>query len=330
MAHRGFIGLSAPVAYDFEYGGPRLSSHRHGVGNPILEGGVALSLIYDELWFLTRALCPLNLRERKWVHFLDEEGQLPDISDLSIYALNTILRREPDWRDREGPGRVANRRPSSFWLQQNRGSGRRNIHTGLMISDHLWVAGYDILRVLFDSLVLSRVIEGRNLDMELIGNSWNADLMDSAHSFARARAVTSLLFPDVPEHLAPEGPFHPVVEELRSDRLIGEFRRWITAAQPPRDQVDSKIWAARARNEIRKAADSLFVRAARDSAWRRVGMAAALDAVGILVPGLSTAVESGRTVFSRKSRNTLRWQAFVVTAEEKMRGLNDSKNADSA
>jgi hypothetical protein len=65
-------------------------------------------------------------------------------------------------------------------------------------------------------------------------------------------------------------------------------------------------------------------------AGRRVGMAAALDAVGILVPGLSTAVESGRTVFSRKSRNTLRWQAFVVTAEEKMRGLNDSKNADSA
>jgi len=121
VAFRGFIGLSAPVAYDFKHGGPRLSTHQHDVGNPILEGGVALSLIYDELWFLTRAMCPLNLRERKWVYFLDEEGLLPDISDLSIYALNTILNQDPVWLSRDGglTGRVnRHRRISSFFKQQ--------------------------------------------------------------------------------------------------------------------------------------------------------------------------------------------------------------------
>lgn len=325
MIHRGFIGLSAPVAYDFKHGGPRLSSHRHEVGNPILEGGVSLSLMYDELWFLTRALCPLNLRERKWVHFLDEEGLLPDISDLSIYALNTMRHQEPGWRNWNDKTVSDSRRPSSFFLQQQSPyiPWRKSTLAGLMIGDHLWAACFDITRVLFDSLVLARVIEGGNLDMEIIGNSYNHDLMASTHSFARTRAVTSLLFSDLPEHLAPEGPFHPVLEELRSDRLISEFRQWITAAQPPPDQVDNEMWAARIRNGIRKAANSLFVRAARDSAWRRVGMAAALDAIGILVPGLSTAVESGRIVVSRKNRNKLHWQAFLVSAEEKMQELDD-------
>jgi hypothetical protein len=194
-----------------------------------------------------------------------------------------------------------------------------------MLGGQLWAACFDITRVLFDCMVLDRIVDSSRQEMELVGNSYNAIIMSSmasSHSSARVRAVTSLLFPDLPEHLGPEGPFHPVVEELRGDELIREFRQWITTAQPPLDQGDNERWAVKIRSGIRKAADSLFVKAARESAWRRVGIAGALDAIGLFVPGVSTVAEIKRMSASRKGRHELRWQAFLVTAGERMQGLD--------
>lgn len=158
MILRGFVGLSAPVAYKYGLGDQRLLGPQSAGGNPILEGGVAISLIYEELWFLTRALCPLNLRDCSWVYFLDEEGLLPDISDLSIYELNTFRHNEPGWREMTDSKIAVSRNLSSFFRSQQRSYSPRNGDTlPLQIGGQTWVACFDITRVLFDSLVMRSI-----------------------------------------------------------------------------------------------------------------------------------------------------------------------------
>ena len=79
MKRIGYVGLSTPSFYDYRTRASRAPSDRGSSPNPIVEGAFGAMLLYDELWFLCRSLCPENMRSLPYVKFLDERNQVPKI-----------------------------------------------------------------------------------------------------------------------------------------------------------------------------------------------------------------------------------------------------------
>ena len=88
-----FIGLSTPLFYDYRNPASKAISDLGSSPNPILDSPFGLFLLFDEIWFLCRSLCPQNMRDLPYVKFLDESGKLPllkNIEDRSKNILGTI------------------------------------------------------------------------------------------------------------------------------------------------------------------------------------------------------------------------------------------------
>jgi hypothetical protein len=64
-----YVGLSTPVFYDYKYSARETNADTRSSPNPILDSPYGLLLLYDEIWFLTRSLCPDNMRDLPYVNF---------------------------------------------------------------------------------------------------------------------------------------------------------------------------------------------------------------------------------------------------------------------
>src|ERR1700752_93001 len=78
MKRIGYVGLSTPSFYDYRNPASHAPSDTISSPNPIVEGAFGALLLYDELWFLCRSLCPENMRALPYVKFLDEHNQIPE------------------------------------------------------------------------------------------------------------------------------------------------------------------------------------------------------------------------------------------------------------
>ena len=88
-----YIGLSYPIMYDDDRiwaawrGGPPLPPH------PILDNPFGLMVLYDELWFLTEEICPINMKTSVYKGYkrdkIEMRGDRAEMSDFPLY-LNTV------------------------------------------------------------------------------------------------------------------------------------------------------------------------------------------------------------------------------------------------
>lgn len=67
MTSRVLIGVSSPLGYFY------LRADEKGRPAPILESPLSYGLLYDEVWFLSRKLCPYNMEKLDFVNFVDED-----------------------------------------------------------------------------------------------------------------------------------------------------------------------------------------------------------------------------------------------------------------
>jgi hypothetical protein len=72
MSRKAYIGLSSPLAYFYDH--EQKHFHEPWRWNPIIESPQGLVTLFDELYFLSRALCPVSLRKESYVKFLDEDS----------------------------------------------------------------------------------------------------------------------------------------------------------------------------------------------------------------------------------------------------------------
>jgi hypothetical protein len=79
-----FIGLSGPLFYDYRNPARKAPSDLESSPNPVLDSPFGLLLLFDEIWFLCRSLCPDNMRDLPYVKFLDETGTLPKLDNTTI------------------------------------------------------------------------------------------------------------------------------------------------------------------------------------------------------------------------------------------------------
>ncbi len=69
---KALIGLSSPTAYFYD--SQQKYFKEEWRWNPILESPQGLITLFDELWFVTRSLCPVSLRKQEYVKFIDEDS----------------------------------------------------------------------------------------------------------------------------------------------------------------------------------------------------------------------------------------------------------------
>ena len=67
-----YIGISYPLLYDYRHQASKCANDLSSSPNPIIESPLGLMVLYDEILFLCRSICPNNMRNLPYVKFVDE------------------------------------------------------------------------------------------------------------------------------------------------------------------------------------------------------------------------------------------------------------------
>ena len=67
-----YIGLSYPLLYDYNHQADKSPNDLYSSPNPIIESPLGLMILFDEILFLCRSVCPNNMRQLPYVKFVDE------------------------------------------------------------------------------------------------------------------------------------------------------------------------------------------------------------------------------------------------------------------
>ncbi len=219
------VGFSSPVYYQYNEEKYSPFGARY---NPVLPNPTALATLFDEIWFIHKGLCPIDMRELEFVRFLNEEDwahapircakeelnpQLELLRDIerTERTRRNLPRPEtlfPEWRSIEGS--AYDNHGSQLVLSGFTATGNSvsdvNFCLDTLIEDALMVAGFRNIRLVthpyseqfFPTTQLPKALQ-----------------LDLTHEIIVSR---------VPNWQSDYGPNHPVIEDLRIANPIAEYR----------------------------------------------------------------------------------------------------------
>jgi hypothetical protein len=201
------IGVSSPVGYFYA----RASEKGHPA--PILESPLSYFLLYDELWFFSRQICPYNVEGLDFVHFVDEELQPKGLPKDAIA------------QNEKGPAGPFQ------WEAWNRvieaSIGRRwNYH------NHAWPLQFGEGTLLptpghYENVLVDRFLAAE-YKMDLVENTANAIWSKELDERSLQMTISEqLLGARVTSLQTIDGPWHPVIKDLRNDGLLKSYRQHI-------------------------------------------------------------------------------------------------------
>ena len=316
---RAYIGLSSPILYDYKNLATKCDTDGKSHPNPILESTFGLMLLYDELYFFCRSLCPDNMRELKYVHFVDEEKLLhSDHWDIFMQKYHKFdlgysrdIELESNW------GNTTTRRLKSDWNIYWINKASNHTHT-LNFGEGTRYAGEPNIFNLELDLIIMDNLELDNL--ELITNSiTNSMFVDqSIESLKNSTLSEYLILQNIPNYLTPAGPYHPCIEEVRSNNCIEAFRNWISSNDVTIGKEELTDFKGSVEDELQTARVEVFDRYIKESNFfYSIGKSLISDLIGLAIPGVSTMTTVGENILSKKKK--YKWQSFIVSARE---GLN--------
>lgn len=208
---KAFIGQSTPIGYcTFCLGDEPFFQ-------PVLEASTSLFLLYDEIWFLSRELCPYNMRDLPYTFFLNEEFSPQEIDYQSItsdaddayrlyceadpeytatYSTNLFSLTRREWR------------PDGYCIFENvRGIGSMSAHNGLgqMMADALTAQKFGFSLILNEDTArhIPKVAESRP----------EFTIVNDVSSLIAEKVIVRGL----PCVIQPEGPYFKEIDAFRSD-----------------------------------------------------------------------------------------------------------------
>lgn len=316
MKRIGYVGLSTPIYYDYSNMASKAKSDTSDSPNPILEGAFGALLLYDELWFLCRSLCPENMRHLDYVKFLDETGDAPDVDQdwlpdpkgaFSSAALDDFYESKRDYQ-------LVKRQANIYWNASADNHTHRLIVGNQMLSGNPW----SVKNVLFDFLL----VEGLQKNVELITNSFTSRLLKTEISVGEKLQLTeSLILQDVPQFLSPAGPYHPSIEEVRGSSYLSYFREWITKDAFNSNQAEVKEVKREVEMKLAESQKKIFLRYLDPKGSYESFAETVLGAgVDMLIPGAATVMDLIGQRNEEKKKQELRWQGFILDARSRIGG----------
>jgi hypothetical protein len=266
MNSRILIGVSSPVGYFYR------REKEKGRPAPILESPLSYCLLYDEVWFLSRKLCPYNMEKLKFVHFVDEEIQPKGLPKDAI--------SESDNRDC-GPF------PWDTWNQViDATTGRRWNY-----DNHARRLQFGELSLTptpgrYENLLVDRRVAAE-FGMDLVENTanvvWSREF-DEQH--LKMNISEHILQPQMASLQTVDGPWHPVIEDLRNDNLLKSYRQRIGAIENSKELTDLEVRLAELSAEFERVT-SKIVKDHFDTA--SLGQSAIMFLLG-LIPGAGNVI----------------------------------------
>lgn len=272
-------------------------------------------LLYDELWFICESLCPENMRGCKFVHFLYEEDALPDLGDIESEEPFQEHRKRVD---PDGTGAV----PMVHWSHGDlplptSWDARWDNHSHQLDiggSGQMANAG-SIQQILFDLSVMERL---GNDEVELIGNRVGQQRLEVIRApKVETRLSHELVVSHVPNYLGRLGPYHEIVDDLRQDQNLRDFRRWVARTAPTTDQeahdmvehVERTLKDAQ-RNALREELSSRYY-------YLSIAKTVVTGVADALIPGSGAVSQTLADIRALRSARDRRYQGFLLSVEER-------------
>jgi len=314
MKRIGYVGLSTPIYCDYRYKASLSEADTVSSPNPILEGAFGALLLYDEIWFLTKSLCPENMRHLSYVKFLNESGEVPEV--------------DPEWLPKEeevfNPSSIIEYRNSSRNYEEvKKGAGiywdaAVDNHThGLRIGDIILTGNsWRINNVIYDMLMVERL----PTNVELITNSFSSRLFKTEATVNRQLRLTELLVLDsVPQFITHKGPYHPCIEEVRESPFLNYFRTWITTEAFKSSAKEIAEIKLEVDSKLEEAQRNIFLKYL-DPRGSYISIAETILSFGAdaLVLGASAIKDLIGQLNKEKQTRGSRWQGFIIEARDKI------------
>lgn len=314
-----YIGLSTPLLYDYGRPASRTSADLVSSPSPILDSPFGLMLLYDEIWFLCRSLCPENMRDLEYVRFLDEEQMLPSLSDLDLSAMSARIPNDPVMSERYDKVHrlFQSYDPLIEALGINWGSGPDNHTHSLRIgSIEANANAVGLEHMLFDLEVVERL---NNPNVELVANSFGQHWLEESNPQIREAALTQVLtIENIPNYLTPRGPYHPSIDEARSNPYLADFRKWVVSTARSSGTEELQEVKGEVEEAIRRSRDDIFLRYLDPrTQYLSVGKTLGGGALDVFIPGMSTAVNLIQNINDMREKNALKWQGFLISLRQR-------------
>ena len=315
----GFVGFSGPLLYDYGVEASRTAADLVDSPNPLLDSPFGLMLLYDELWFACRSLCPENMRSLDFVRFLDEEGLLPDVGE----AMKSL----PSPSDDPHFVMAATAAGDPFRQYGDLVAALR-LDWGVVPDNHthqLRVGGATLSAngLSADVVRLDIEIQARleRDDVELIGNSYGQSLLQRVNTGIGAADLAHVLVVDrIPNVMSPKGPYHPVIKDLREDSYLKAFRRWIAESATETTPAEAEKFKASVELRLQEAKEEALLQSFDES---RLFYSTAKTLTGIVAdlfaPGASALKDIIVNVQEAREARHSRWQGFLISLDKTVR-----------
>lgn len=315
------VGLSSPCGYLYDH--RRLFTRNQPWGwNPILESPLGLATLFDEIWFLHRALCPQAMRTLAFVKFINEERQYAglikgEVEKLSSYSTGEMQRRMLGLREVGVPRMRGFRQvivSASGWIP-GRDAPIDN-HSGAMKFGEVSVTGnaWSAERLALDLVVCQKLSDRYGRRIELITNSFtNACILPETSNLAKLAAAQAIVVRRIPALQTVEGPVLVDVDRVRENRYVADFRKRISSAAASASIEDVNHLVAKVEEQFVQYRDQVLLAHQAKAGLLHSTARNLISVVAgkVLPPGILEGVDL------LKSRETRRmsWTAFLACLE---------------
>jgi hypothetical protein len=334
---RGYIGISSPVAYDhgykFHIGPAEVPGHYWAFynalpyPNPILECPYGLLLLYDEIWFLSRSLCPKNMHGLPYVKFvLETEQQEAIVHKFVNYedpAVKEILLRDYFKFSVLYPKEIAAglqdipfswepklaNMSEIFMLSNQPFFGFSGTFEGVPIDlvhlSHLEVPGLELVTNRFTTPIVERLTtETMSAVKDRVTN--------------RATLAESVLLERIPNYLFKDGLYHPCIEEARADAFLTAFRSWLVSHPSHLSTAEIRDIVLEANASFERLRNDVFTKYLSPAKQYQSSGKILLDAfIELLLPCVGTAVGITKSLLEGCKTEKLRWMGFLSSQERR-------------
>jgi len=321
---KAFVGLSTPVGYDYKNHATKTKADQFSCPNPILDSPFGLMILFDKLIFLSKSLCPENMRNLPFVEFLDESNKLPFVSNEELNLISEEISNSFNDTNRKSIRSDISFQQSVKGAGVLDGMGVDNHSHGLHIGEYSGQANADESNFAIDLLFCSRL---NDPSIEVITNSRLRPLQNlPREQWAKAKLTELLVIENISNYLSPGGPYHPVIDEVRENQYIAEFRKWISNQKGFASLSEVKEMKSQVEHALQNAQAELFLKHLDPKRhFKSIGEAMFGDLVGLIYPASGTTkalLDAGSDII-KPDKN--RWQGFVVGSRYSVR--NYSSNA---
>lgn len=225
--NKAYVGFSSPVGYDYNNPANKCSSDMLSSPNPVLVGVTGLLVLFDEIWFPCPSVCPNSMRHLSYVKFVSEEFDELNVDIRQVTSLDNSVLPDVSLNSLHPDGF------SKFFEEYYGVEGGVDNHTRtISCLGKEFVGNPSFENLALDLLLLEQLGEGfthtlNGLTRQMAfppGLDWlRKDNEDQAIRLADNALTISSIY----DLTGPDGPYHPVMEELREHDFIKSFRKWI-------------------------------------------------------------------------------------------------------